>query len=254
VTTPSSSFKDHFSRSASDYASFRPTYPAELFQWLASIVPSRQLAWDCACGNGQATTKLADHFDRVIGTDASSAQIQHAPSHTKIDWRVAPAENSDLPPASIDLITVAQALHWFDLDAFYAEARRTARPRAVLALWTYGLNTVETDSINAIVEDYYTNIVGPFWPPERKIVEEGYRTIPFPFEEITAPAFAMATHWNLEQLLSYFGTWSATNRFREAKKQDPIPNLRTNLAQLWGRSDQLRQITWPLALRVGRIH
>src|SRR5437867_9645499 len=163
-------FKDHFSRQAADYAKFRPGYPQELFQYVGSVAPSRQLAWDCGTGNGQAAVGLASVFDRVIATDASEKQITNAEPHQRVDYRVAPAENSGIKSETIDLIMVAQALHWFDLDRFYAEARRVLKPNGVLAASAYNLLHIEP-AIDEVINRYYYDVVGPFWPPERKLVE-----------------------------------------------------------------------------------
>jgi ubiquinone/menaquinone biosynthesis C-methylase UbiE len=246
------SFHDHFSAVAARYADFRPHYPAALFDYLASLVPPESLVWDCAAGNGQATVDLAARFARVVATDASAEQIGSATAHPKVEFRVAPAETSGLADATAGLITVAQALHWFNLDRFYAEARRVLQAGGVLAVWAYGVNTVEGEAINALVQDYYSNTVGPYWPAERKLVEEGYRTLPFPFAEAAAPEFRMEAHWNLEQLLGYFSTWSATNRFSKATGRNPLEPLAEELAKVWGDSTARRLVQWPLSLRIGR--
>ena len=243
---------DHFSEVANRYADFRPHYPVELFDYLASLVPRDSLVWDCACGNGQATYDLARHFDTVVATDASREQIASATAHPKVEYRVAPAEESGLPDKSVALITVAQALHWFDLKHFYTETNRVLIPGGVLAMWAYGINTVECNAINQLVQDFYTNTVGPYWPPERKLVEEGYRTIPFPFAEITPPAFRMEARWTLNQLLGYFSTWSATTRYIKATGRNPLEPLSEALARVWGDPTLPRLIVWPLSLRVGR--
>lgn len=248
----SASFHDHFSAFARRYADFRPHYPAELFDYFATLVPRSSTVWDCAAGNGQATYDLAERFERVIATDASAEQITSARPHAKIEFRVAPAEDSGLADRSVDLVTVAQAVHWFDFKRFYAEVRRVLRPGGVLAVWTYGINEMENAAINKIVQDYYSNVVGPYWPPERKLVEEGYRTIPFPFAEITPPNFRMEAQWTLEQFLGYFSTWSATNRFIKASGRNPLEALSFALAREWGDPDLPRPITWPLSLRIGR--
>jgi len=245
-------FQDHFSGIANRYADFRPHYPAALFDYLATLVPRNSLVWDCACGNGQATLDLARRFDRVVATDASREQIASATTHPEVEYRVAPAEQNGLPDASVGLITVAQALHWFDLERFYAEARRVLDSGGVLAAWAYGINEVEGDAVNQLVQDFYTNVVGPYWPPERKLVEEGYRTIAFPFAEIAWPTLRMEARWTLEQLLGYFSTWSATNRFIKATGQNPLEPLATALTQEWGDPQLTRLIVWPLSLRVGR--
>jgi ubiquinone/menaquinone biosynthesis C-methylase UbiE len=245
-------FHDYFSGVANRYADFRPHYPAALFDYLATLVPPNSLVWDCAAGSGQATLDLAQRFDRVVATDASREQIASAMPHPKVEYRVTPAERSGLPDKSVGLITVAQALHWFDLERFYAEARRVLSPGGVLAAWAYGINVVEGDPVNQLVQDFYSNIVGPYWPPERKLVEDGYRTIPFPFAEITPPAFRMEARWTLEQLLGYFSTWSATNRFMKATGQNPLGSLSDELSRAWGDPNLPRPIVWPLSLRIGR--
>jgi ubiquinone/menaquinone biosynthesis C-methylase UbiE len=245
-------FHDHFSRVADRYADFRPHYPAALFDWLATLAARDGLVWDCAAGSGQATLDLARRFDRVIATDASGEQIAAAAPHPRVEYRVAPAEASGLPAASVALVTVAQALHWFDLERFYAEARRVLRPDGVLAVWAYGINEVEGEAVNALVQDFYANVVGPYWPPERRLVEEGYRTVPFPWAELAPPPFRMEARWTLPQLLGYFGTWSATNRYAQATGRDPLPPLAEALRGVWGAADLPRLVAWPLALRAGR--
>lgn len=245
-------FADHFTSVAADYANFRPTYPAALFAWLAAIAPGRALAWDCAAGSGQASRGLAAHFERVIATDASTAQIAAAVSHPRVEYRVAPAEASGLPDGAVDLVTVAQALHWFDLDRFYAEARRVLKPDGVLAVWTYGVLSVAGEAVDARARAFYRETVGPYWPPERRHVESGYRTLPFPFAELETPAFRMEASWSLPELLGYFRSWSATARYLTERGHDPVEALAAELAPLWGASSDHRTITWPLALRVGR--
>ena len=248
------SFHDHFSTFASRYADFRPHYPAELFDYLATLVPADSTVWDCAAGNGQATLDLAARFAHVVGTDASKEQIQSASARPNIEYRVALAEQSGLPDGSVALVTVAQALHWFDLKKFYAEVQRVLKPGGVLAVWAYGINQVEGDAVNALVQDFYSNVVGPYWPPERKLVEEGYRTIPFPFAEIKTPPFQMTADWTLDQVLGYFSTWSATNRFVKATGRNPIQPLAAALEPVWGDANTKRRIAWPLSLRAGRAN
>jgi ubiquinone/menaquinone biosynthesis C-methylase UbiE len=248
----SHTFHDHFSGVASRYADFRPHYPGILFDYLAGLARKNSVVWDCAAGNGQATIDLAARFDKVIATDASRDQIASARPHPNIEYHVAPAEQSGLPDASVSLITVAQAMHWFDLERFYAEAKRVLEPEGVLAVWAYGINQVAGEAVNQLVQDYYTNIVGPYWPPERKLVEEGYRSISFPFTELTTPAFRMEAHWTLDQLIRYFSTWSATTRYIKANGMNPLESLAAGLAREWGDPNSPRLVDWPLALRVGR--
>ena len=164
---------DHFSVVASQYAAFRPRYPAALYQWLAATAARRERVWDCACGSGQASVDLAAYFREVINTDLSAEQLAQAPAHQRIGYRVALAEQSGLDDASCDLVTVAQALHWFDLPHFYAEARRALRPDGLLAVWCYGIATIPEHSGDALFQDFYHNVVGPYWQPERRLVEAG---------------------------------------------------------------------------------
>jgi SAM-dependent methyltransferase len=243
-------FNDHFSSRAAAYAKFRPHYPPELFDFLTQLAPARQLAWDCACGNGQATIDLAQRFERVIATDASEAQIANAMRRPNIDYRVALADNSGLADASVDLATVAQALHWFKLDAFYREADRTLRPGGILAVWTYGCTRIDRAEIDAITNDFYANIVGPFWPPERAMVEDEYRSIPFPTPQVPAPEFRMRMKWTLDQFLGYLSSWSATKNYIQARGENPIEPLAHRLQKCWG--DQTRLVEWPLAIRIWR--
>lgn len=247
------SFADHFSGVAAGYASHRPHYPPELFDWLATIAPARDVAWDCAAGSGQATLALTAHFGRVIATDASDAQLRSAPSHPRVEYRVAPAEASGLPDAVADLITVAQAVHWFDFERFYAEARRVARAGAIIAVWSYGMTRVDGGAIDDAVARFYGDVIGEYWPPERRYIEEGYRTIPFPFAELEPPAFDMVSGWTLAQFLGYLRTWSSVTRYREAKRDDPVASFAVELEALWGPSHAQRSILWPLAMRVGRV-
>jgi SAM-dependent methyltransferase len=242
-------FKDHFSKQATDYAIFRPGYPQELFTYLGSVAPSRQLAWDCGTGNGQAAAGLASVFDRVMATDASEKQIANAQPHERVEYRVAPAENSGIESGTIDLIMIAQALHWFDLDRFYAEARRVLKPGGTLAASAYNLLHIEP-AINQVVNRYYSEVVGPFWPPERKLVEN-FIDLPFPFHEIDPPKFEMTAHWNLEHLVGYLETWSSTQRFIAATGVDPLEQIGDELRTVWGDPQRTRKVRWPLTLRIG---
>lgn len=245
-------FKDHFSKQADAYAKYRPVYPVALFEYLAAQTKERKLAWDVGTGSGQATPGLAAHFDRVIATDPSESQIRNATAHPKVLYKVAPAEQTDIAEGAVDLITVAQALHWFDLNRFYAEARRVLKPAGVLAAWCYGLNEIES-GIDRIVRHFYRDVVGPYWPPERKLIDERYRTIPFPFAELTPPAFNMEVEWTLDEYLSYLGTWSATQRYRQQQGTNPLPALRTELLHMWNAPQVKRTVKWPIHLRIGKV-
>ena len=245
-------FADHFSGAAAEYARFRPRYPAALFAYLASLVSKEALAWDCATGSGQAAVALAGHLPRVIATDASAEQIAHAEPHPWVEYRVATAERSGLEAASVELVTVAQALHWFDLHAFYAEAARVLRPGGVIAAWCYGRMTMPNAPLQHMLDRFYSETVGPYWPPERRLVEEGYGGLPFPFIEIPAPPFAMEMRTTMEGLLGYLGTWSATQRYIQSTGRDPLPELGREIASHWGDPRAQTIVRWPLSLRVGR--
>lgn len=250
MSTPT--FKDHFSGRAADYTRYRPTYPAELFSWLAGLTAQHDLAWDCGCGSGQAAIGLADHYRQVIATDPSPQQIDNAVRHERISYAVAPAEASGLAPASIDLIVVAQALHWFDFPRFYAEVRRVARTGGVLAAVSYGEVRVE-GAADAVVARFYHELIGPYWPPERRYVDDQYRTIPFPFPRIAPPLLAMEQAWDLDQLLGYLRTWSAVKEYERQRGDDPLALIGAELAAAWGDPQQRRRISWPLSLLAGRV-
>jgi SAM-dependent methyltransferase len=244
-------FKDHFSRQSADYAKYRPSYPDELFDWLASLTAAHDLAWDVGTGSGQAALGLARHFQHVIASDAAEAQLRNAAAHERISYKVMPAEQSDIADASVDLITVAQALHWFDFDRFYREAVRVLKPDGVIAAWTYGLNEISPE-VDAILRHYYSEIVGPYWLPERRHIDAHYRTIPFPFSEIPASSFRMEMRWNLDELLGYLGTWSVGQRYQQVYGHDPLDRIRESLARVWGSVREARGVSWPIYLRVGR--
>ena len=246
-------FVDRFAPMAADYAEFRPHYPKALFDWLAGLTPGQTLAWDCATGTGQAAVGLAALFERVVATDASAAQIGQATPHPRIEYRVARAESSGLNAHSADIVTVAQALHWIDRDCFFAEVQRVLKPGGLLAVWTYGALRTDDDGVNALVSRFQNEIVGPCWPPERALVDSGYRSIELPFPVLTAlPTFAMSAVWTLPELLGYFGTWSATRLYQEQFGQDPLKLIHAALLAAWGSPDMARPITWPLTVRVAR--
>lgn len=239
---------DHFSGHAADYARFRPGYPEALFDWIAAQATGHDLAWDCGCGNGQASVPLAARFRRVTATDFSARQISAAQANPRIDYRVAPAEASGLADASADVVTVAQALHWFDFAKFYAEVRRVLKPGGLIAAWTYQLLRADAP-VDQVLVSFYAETLGPYWPPERRWVDAAYAGMPFPFAEIETPKFEIRLCWSLADLMAYLGTWSATQRYRKAEGRDPIPELEERLAPLWG--DQAREIAWPIAMRAG---
>jgi SAM-dependent methyltransferase len=245
------SFKDHFSRQATDYARFRPQYPRVLFEFIAAAAPNNQLALDCATGNGQAAVALAEFFQKVIALDASEEQIASALPNDRVEYWVAPAESTGLPPHSVAAITVAQALHWFDLEAFYVEMRRVLQPHGLLAVWAYNYLRI-SPPIDALVRYFHDETVGSFWPPERKLVGRGYRDLPFPFGEVETPAFQIEVQWSLAHLLGYLRTWSATQRFLAANQRDPVDLVAADLEQAWGNPAEEKLAIWPLTVRLGR--
>ncbi|HYN22181.1 MAG TPA: class I SAM-dependent methyltransferase [Thermoanaerobaculia bacterium] len=245
-------FKDHFSGHAKAYASFRPGYPLALFDFLASLPRHRRLVWDAGTGNGQAALGLAERFERAIGTDPSAQQIEHAAPHPRVEYRVASAESSGLPDASVDLVTAAQAFHWFDFDRFFAEARRVLAPGGAVAVWTYNLARV-SPGVDAWTDGMAHEIVGPWWPPERKWVDEEYRTIPFPFPEVEPPALAFEAQWDLGRYLSYIRTWSAFQRYSRETGEDPIAATQDEIEGAWGNPLEERTIVWPIFLRASSL-
>ena len=245
-------FHDHFSSVAEQYASFRPRYPAALFDYLAALCPERRLAWDCACGSGQASVPLGDRFESVLATDASAAQVAAASTHPRVRYQVARAEQSGLDSASADLVTVAQALHWLDLAPFYAEVTRVLRPGGVLAVWTYGSPHSAVPPIESVLARFLSEMIGPYWPPERALVDSGYRTLPFPFPEVAPPEFAIEQRWSLPHLLGYVRSWSATSRYVARHRIDPVIALEASLLAPWGEPQTTHVIRWPLSMRLGR--
>jgi SAM-dependent methyltransferase len=243
-------FKDYFSEQSADYAKYRPRYPAALFEYLASLTDERELAWDCATGNGQAALGLAPHFAHVIATDASASQLESALPHERIKYRVAPAEHTEIAARSVNLVMVAQALHWFDLDAFYSEVRRVLVPSGILAVSAYNLLEIEP-SIDEKINAFYYDTVGPYWPPERRLLEDGYKSLPFPFRELDSPQVSMEAHWNLQELAGYLRTWSATKQFTKANGFNPVDDLVNELLPLWDAPEKAKHVRWPLSLRVG---
>lgn len=243
-------FKDYFSDHAAGYASYRPHYPAEIFSWLAQQCEQQRNAWDCATGSGQAAVALAPYFERVIATDASDAQLTQATPGDNIHYICASAEQVPLTAHSLDLITVAQAAHWFDRSRFYREVDRLLVPDGVLALWCYGLFQIAPD-IDALILDYYQHSVGAYWPPERRHIERAYSDIDFPYVERPTAEYKMQVDWNLPQVMGYLATWSATRLFVKATGRDPLPTLEQLLTAAWGDPQQRHPIHWPIHLKVG---
>jgi SAM-dependent methyltransferase len=250
-------FKDHFSGHAQTYREARPHYPEALFDWLADLAPARDLAWDAGCGNGQASVALAARFRRVFATDPSATQIASAEARANVDYRVEAAEHCSLAAQSADLVTVAQALHWFDFASFFAETARVLKPGGVLAAWAYADCRVTPD-VDAEKNRLYVDLTGPYWPPERAFIEAGYRTIPMPFgddapfEEIAEPVFVMRVEWDVTQFLAYLRSWSATQRYVRANGCDPVAFVEPALRAAWGDPAMPRDVCWDFHVRCGR--
>ena len=244
-------FKDHFSIQAATYAMARPTYPPALFSWLAAQCPRRELAWDAGAGNGQCAVALAARFTRVVATEPSAAQLANAVPRPNLEYRHEPAETPSLAPDSVDLLTVAQALHWFDLARFWPAARRVLRADAVVAAWSYERCSVDA-AVDRVFLHLYEDLLGQYWPPERAHVADGYARLPFPFARLAVPAFDMALDWTLPQYLAYLGSWSATQRCIAATGNDPVAALADEFAAAWGVPATPRCVRWPLVVHAGR--
>lgn len=244
------SFKDYFSGHSRSYQQFRPSYPDEMFEFLASIAPGHSLAWDCATGNGQAAISLAKYFMQVIATDASEKQIESATPNSKVTYQVAKAEHTRINESSIELITVAQALHWFDIAAFFREAQRVLTNKGVMAIWSYRFLCISPELDNAI-HYLYKDVLDPYWPAERKLVDEGYAHVDFPFHAVSVPSFKMTAEWDLFQLLGYLSTWSAVERYKADQGSDPLLIIKDSLFDFWGDTESVKQVQWPLTMKVG---
>lgn len=242
-------FHDHFSGHARAYGQYRPAYPEALYTWIAGLVPEGTHAWDCATGNGQAACALAARFD-VVATDASAEQIAAAEPCPNVRYAVAPAHASGLGDASVDLVTVAQALHWFDVPAFAAEVERVLRPGGVVVAWCYALFSI-TDAVDVPIRRLYDELVGPWWPPERVHVEAHYTDLPWPWEVLPAPDLAIEVDWTVDQVLGYLRTWSATRRYLAAEDQDPVALVEPAIRKAWG-DPKVRRARFPLGILASR--
>lgn len=241
-----------FERGGQAYAQFRPEYPARLGEFLAALAPAAGLAVDVGCGSGQLTARLAPFFTVTLGVEPSADQIAHAVTRDGIGYVRASAERLPVADRSAALITAAQAAHWFDRPAFYAEVRRIAVDRAVLALVSYGVVELEPD-LRARFDRFYRQEIGPYWPPERALVDSGYAGIDFPFEERPAPRLTIEKDWNLDELLGYLSTWSAVRRAQDAGEQRMLRAFAADLADSWGEPARTRRISWPIAMRLGTL-
>ncbi len=246
-----SNFKDHFSGHASDYARHRPTYPDQLFSEIAKHTPARAVAWDCGCGNGQASVGLAKYFNQVIATDASADQIRNAIPDSSVSYRVGLAEQSNIDDRTVDAVVVAQALHWFSHAEFYKEVKRVSQPGALFIAVMYEMSEI-TPEIDAEVLRFYRGDINSYWPPDRRHIENHYSSIPWEFPCVDFPRLAMECIWTIDDLGNYLSTWSAVQRFRADTERDPIPEVLSLIRAVWG-SQTRRIVRWPLTILAGRV-
>jgi SAM-dependent methyltransferase len=243
-------FADHFSDAASRYAAFRPSYDPTMIEWIVAHAPAKNLAWDCGTGNGQAANLLAEHFAKVIATDPSESQLSAARQHSRVTYALSDEHAPFIADASIDLVTAAQAIHWFDLDRFYPEVNRVLRPDGIIAVWSYGRPSVDSATDPAI-NWFHDERVGPMWPRERYEVESGYGSLPFPFREIQTDAWSIRQPMTRDAFLGYVGTWSAVRQARLKEGVDPMPEFVDRLASVWAGGDRI--VSWPVSVRLGRV-
>lgn len=246
------SARNWFDQGGRTYARFRPEYPPRLAAFLASVAPDTRLAVDVGCGNGQLTRLLANHFSAVVGIDPSADQIANAVAHERVTYQCAPAEHLPLADGSSSMITAAQAAHWFNLPAFYKEVRRTVVPGGVVALISYGVLKLEP-LLDERFQQFYRDEIGPYWPPERKLVDSGYATMGFPFQEFAGPRQEIRLEWNLAEFLGYLRTWSAVRNAREAGRQDVVLNFAQHITEAWGDENTKRPVVWPINMRIGKL-
>lgn len=241
--------KDLFSGHAAGYAQYRPTYPPELFSWLVTLLKDTNAAWDCGTGNGQVAAVLAGYFSHVYATDISPQQLAQAPQLLNVSYKTAAAENSGFADKSFNLITVAQAVHWFEFHNFYAEAKRVLKPDGIIAVIGYGLMYIDEET-DVIIRHLYSQTLGGSWDARRSYLDEGYQTIPFPFTEIPAPSFSMTVQWNIAQLLGYLQTWSAVKQYENKTGINPVNAIEPQLMAVW--KDAWKTVSFPLLVRAGK--
>lgn len=243
--------KDNFSNSSDNYAKFRPTYPQTIFEFLYPLLKEKNKAWDCGTGNGQIAQELSKEFIQVEATDISQPQLDHAFQEKNIHYSLQPAEKTNFADNSFDLITVGQAVHWFDVEVFNQEVKRVGKPNSVIALIGYELAKISPD-IDDVILHFYKNIIGPYWDPERKHLEQKYQFIPFPFRELETPEITNIKLWKLDNLIGYLNTWSSVKHFNADKGYNPIDEIKKDLENAWG-SSEVRKVNFPIIFRAGRI-
>lgn len=243
--------EDRFSKQASAYAQFRPEYPQQLFEFLAQLAPARDVAWDCGTGTGQAARSLSPYFKQVLATDLSAEQIAHAHAPKNVNFQIVQAEKLIVPDSTFDLITVAQALHWFDLPSFFGLVQRALKPKGLIAAWGYGFFKI-TEQVDGILDSYGREFLQKYWSTKNMLLINSYRDLPFPFERIEAPPFELKAQWSLARLKGYLNSWSATQKYKDEIGRDPFETIRAKVESCWGTPTTLRDVTWRLHILLGR--
>ena len=246
------SSKNYFSQQAANYLKFRPDYPVDLFKFLGKMAPHNLLAWDCATGNGQAALGLTPYFEKIVATDVSAEQIANSISHPKIEYRIEKAEKTHFTSNSVDLITIAQALHWFHFESFYSEVNRVLKPSGIIAAWFYLLPKFDNDQLKKILMDFYGLILKDYWAPERKYFDNCLKDIPFPFKKIPTPSFSISSLWSLNQFLGYIETWSAVQKYMEIKKENPVQSILAPLLSSYWNEGQTQHLCFEIKLLMGK--
>jgi ubiquinone/menaquinone biosynthesis C-methylase UbiE len=243
--------KDNFSTHATQYALYRPDYPEALYGYILGFCKERKNAWDCGTGNGQVASKLSEYFEQVYATDISQKQLSNAIKKENIHYSLQPAERTDFSAHFFDLIVVAQAIHWFDFDLFYQEVKRTIKPSGLLIVTGYGLISVNAE-IDVLLENFYHNIIGPYWDTERRYIDEEYKTIPFPFEELSCPSLESTHQWSLDHFIGYLSTWSAVQHFIKEQGYNPVNQFAESIQLFW-KKNEIKKVIFPILLRAGRV-
>ncbi|KQK04108.1 putative methyltransferase DDB_G0268948 [Brachypodium distachyon] len=257
-----------FLKQAKQYAATRPAYPPELFEFIASKTARHDLAWDVGTGSGQAIAPLAKLYKEVVGTDTSAQQLSYAPPlpnvryvHTPADLPLAGIHAAVAPPSSVDVITVAQAFHWLDLPRFYADARSVLRaPHGVLAAWCYTEPRVDAGgAVDAAFWRLY-EASQPHWAPNRKMVDDEYRSVEFPFDPVDGEAhtgpfeFSTERRMDLDDYLTYISSWSAYQTAKDKGVELLDEATVREFAAAWG-GDRgvVKTVRYPVFLRIGKV-
>ena len=242
--------KDKFSKQSSFYKRFRPDYPETLYHYILSFVPVKNSCLDCGTGNGQVASVLAEYFEKVYASDVSESQLEKAIKKENITYTVQRAEQTDFLDNTFDLITVAQAIHWFDLNYFNQEVKRLLKPNGVLAVWGYGLFRTHS-TIDEIVVNFYSETIGSYWNVERKHIDTNYESIEINLEELKVDHdFFIGTRWTLKHLEGYLNSWSAVQNYKNDSGKNPVPKLIRQLEPLWEKGKQ--RLRFPIFLRIFR--